>query len=188
MYDYMIGKITNVNLNTITLECNNIGYIIKTTKSNQLVVNQEVKIYIYQYIKENLNELYGFITYESRELFISLLSVKGLGCKSVLSILDFYNPNDIIEAIQKSNKHFFQKVPGIGLKTSEQIILDLKYHFSKLDKNENNNLLNDIIIALKSIGFKQSEIDDGLRNIDLNKFNDTNLLLKEVLKNLKKEA
>lgn len=186
MYDYIIGLITEISKNTITIECNNIGYLIKTFNGEKYLINEKNKIYLYQHIKDNINELYGFENKEQRNLFLELLSVKGLGCKSAITILSNATIDNIITAINNNDINFFKKIPGIGIKSSEQIIFDLKNKFNSLSKIDNTNQHKDLIQALKTLGYSNKEITKALTNFNSNSFNNLNEALKEILKNLKK--
>ena len=186
MYDYIIGLIITTSKTSITLECNNLGYLIKTFNGDKFPINQEIKVYLYHYIKENINELYGFENIEQRNLFSKLLSVKGLGCKSAITILSNGSVDEIINAINNNDLNFFKKIPGIGTKSSEQIIFDLKNKFDTIPKRNNTNEYNELFNVLKSLGFSNKEITKALTNLNLKSFTNLNDVLKEVLKNIKK--
>jgi Holliday junction DNA helicase RuvA len=180
MYSYLKGLVTEINPNSITLELNDIGYEVLTPNPYEFKLNTEAKAYIYHHVREDLFQLYGFKTKDAKSLFIKLLSVKGIGPKSAMAILATGNVNDVIAAIELGNSKFLNKFPGIGPKASQQIILDLK---GKLDLQEEgfgrSNSINEVTEALKSLGYKASEIKKALKNLDPTK--ETNQLLKDAL-------
>ena len=87
MYEYINGKITDIQSGYIVLENNGIGYLVYTANPYSFDIGGEYKIYIYQYIREDENTLYGFKSYEEKDLFLRLTSVKGLGCKMAMPML-----------------------------------------------------------------------------------------------------
>lgn len=178
MFEYIIGIVKNISSNNIVLEVNNIGYLIFTSNPFYYQLDNKYKVYIYQYVREDQNILYGFKNKEEKDLFLKLLNVSGLGPKSALSILAYENTFDILMAIENGNSNFFKQFPGIGNKTSQQIILDLK---GKLDINNSNNnpYLNDLEQGLINLGYKQNEIRKILPLIK--EKDDLNNMFKEAL-------
>lgn len=164
MYDYIKGIVTDIEVNYITLECNNVGYLIYTSNPYSFKINSEEMIYLYQNIREDENSLYGFKTKEERNLFLKLIDVKGLGCKMALPILAFSSIDNVIEAIEKEDIAYLKKFPKIGDKVARQIILDLKGKLVTTNVSVNTNS-NEIKEALISLGYKASDIDKILPNI-----------------------
>ena len=99
MYDYIKGKITNIEPNSITIENNNIGYLIKTPNPYQFKIDEELIIFCYQYVREDLIDLFGFRTINERTMFLKLIGVKGLGPKGAMAILASSTVEDIVAAI-----------------------------------------------------------------------------------------
>ncbi len=165
MYSFFKGQIIEVTSNNITIDVNNIGYEIKVPNPFYYQENSEVKIYTYLHVREDVLDLYGFVTNEEKLFFKSLLSVKGIGPKSALAILASGNASDIASAIEDGNDKYLTKFPGIGPKAAKQIVLDLK---GKLEINDNVvvNDYNDVIEALVALGYKKKEIDKHVKNLD----------------------
>ena len=140
MYDYIKGIITDIKSNSIVVDNNNIGYLVFVSNPYSFEIGNEYKVYIYQQITEDSNYLYGFKTIEEKELFLKLISVKGLGCKMALPILATGSIDGIKDAIERENILYIKKFPKIGDKLAKQIILDLKgklgYTASTLVNNE----------------------------------------------------
>ena len=169
MYDYIIGKITNIKNNAIVLENNGIGYLVYVSNPYSFEIGSEVKVYLYQQIKEDENSLFGFKTNEEKELFLKLISVKGLGCKMALPILAVGSIEGIMDAIERENILYLKKFPKIGEKLAKQIILDLKGKLEFIgvgisdDEVDTQEELKEVLINL---GYKEKEIKPVLNQVD----------------------
>lgn len=164
MYEYIKGTITDINSSYIVLENNNIGYTINIANPYYYHENKEYKVYIYTQIKEDEHLLYGFKDKEEKELFLKLISVKGLGPKMAMPFLST-SIKYIEEAIEKEDINYLKKFPKIGDKVARQIILDLKGKLAKIDKvniNDNKELIN----VLENLGYKNNDIKKVLPNIN----------------------
>lgn len=168
MYDYIIGKVTDIKFNSIVLENNGIGYLIYVANPFFYQENNEYKIYIYQLIKEDDNSLFGFKNTNEKDLFLKLISVKGLGCKMALPILAASTPAGIIDAIERENILYLKKFPKIGDKLAKQMVLDLKGKLGEFEALEdtNNDTLMEVHDALLALGYKEKEIKTVLAQID----------------------
>ena len=182
MYGYIIGRVAEYYKNCIILENNNIGYLINVSNPYSYVLNEEVKVYLYNHIKEDENSLYGFKTSEEKDLFLRLIDVKGIGPRMALPILAGNDINGVMNAINEGNVSYLMKFPKIGEKVAKQIILDLKGKLS-LDSNINSEN-NELVEVLVSLGYKQIEVKKILNKID-NSLNLENQI-KEALKLLGK--
>lgn len=167
MYSYFIGKITQINNNNVIIECNNIGYQIYVPNPFCYEIGNEYKIYVYNKIGEDEYSLYGFKTNEEYELFIKLISVKGLGAKLALPILATGSIAGIIDAIDRENILYLTKFPKIGEKLARQIILDLKGKIN-IETTEaiENDSTEDLIDTLVALGYKNAEIKKVIGQID----------------------
>ena len=167
MYSYIIGKVTDINSNNIVIECNKIGYMIYVPNPFSYKVGDEYKVYTYNKISEDEYSLYGFKTKEEYELFLKLISVKGLGAKLALPILATGSIAGIVDAIDRENILYLTKFPKIGDKLARQIILDLK---GKLNFEISEELVSDetedLIDTLTALGYKSSEIKKVVGNVD----------------------
>ena len=168
MYSYIKGVITMVEPSYVVLENNGIGYMIFVANPYLYKLNEEVLIYLYQQIREDENTLYGFKNKEEKDLFLKLISVKGLGCKMALPMLSGDNKDSIYSAIESGNVNYLKKFPKIGDKVARQIILDLKGKL-ELDANSNKQDFTNLTETLKSLGYKPVDIKRILPNIDVNK-------------------
>ncbi|MBE6147589.1 MAG: Holliday junction branch migration protein RuvA [Firmicutes bacterium] len=169
MYNYMVGKVTDTEGTSIILEVQGIGYSINTPNPFQFDLNQEYKVYLYQYIREDENSLYGFKTKEEKEMFLKLIGVKGLGPKMALPILATGSISGIVDAIERENILYLKKFPKIGEKLAKQIILDLKGKISitGLDTIESNNY-EELVEVLKGLGYKEKDVKGIIVKVDSN--------------------
>lgn len=180
MYAYIKGLIRDRSAQSVVLDCHNVGYDIITPHPYDFKINEDVLLYVYHHVREDAIQLFGFRAKDDKALFIKLLSVKGIGPKSALAILASGHTNDVIHAIEVGNAKFLTNFPGIGPKASQQIILDLK---GKLITDEetlaHSSSINEVEDALKSLGYKASEIKKVLKKLDGSKT--TEVLIREAL-------
>ena len=183
MYGYIKGFIKNIESDYIIVENNGIGYLVYTSSPYSFEFDKEYTIYLHQNVREDEISLYGFKTMEEKKLFLKLIGVKGLGCKMALPMLAEGNPCAIVDAIERENIIYLKKFPKIGDKVARQIILDLK---GKLTTTQTNNASanTELTEALKSLGYKNSEISKVVKNIDPSQ--ELEKQIKEALKQLLK--
>lgn len=167
MYNYMIGKVTDVEASSIIVEVSGIGYQINTPNPYAFNLDEEYKIYLYQYIREDENSLYGFKTKEEKDLFLKLIAVKGLGPRMALPILATGSIGGIVDAIERENILYLKKFPKIGEKLAKQIILDLKGKIQLTGDMANiSNNYEELIEVLKGLGYKEKEVKSVVVKID----------------------
>lgn len=158
MYSYIKGIVSEVNSSSVVIEANNIGYLINVANPFSYELNSEVKVYLYNKIAEDEYSLYGFIKKEEYELFLKLISVKGLGAKLALPMLATGSINGIVDAINRENILYLTKFPKIGEKLARQIILDLKGKIDIEVSGSDENDLEDLVDTLVALGYKSSDI------------------------------
>ena len=180
MYSYLKGIVTEIKSNGITLDVSNIGYDVRTPNPYEFKIDEEIKVFIHHYVREDSIRLFGFKTFDGKSLFIKLLSVKGIGPKSAVAILASGNVDDVIAAIERGDAKFLSKFPGIGPKASQQIILDLKgkIDLSADEFSKSTNII-EVEEALKSLGYRAKEVTRAVKGLDGSK--KTDVLLKEAL-------
>lgn len=179
MYEYVKGKITDINSTYITLENNNIGYAIYTGNPYYYQLDKEYKVYIYTQIKEDEHLLFGFKDQNEKDLFLKLISVKGLGPKMAMPILATGSITNIEQAIEKEDINYLKKFPKIGDKVARQIILDLKGKLAKQDQTNINNS-QELILVLENLGYKNNDIKKVIPSVNTN--NTLEEQIKEALK------
>ncbi|CAM3095087.1 Holliday junction branch migration protein RuvA [Sporolactobacillus spathodeae] len=168
MFDYIKGVLTYLSGNGIVLEQSGIGYQIVCANpfSYQPLLKKETVVFLFQYVREDTNILYGFKSREERELFIRLISVSGIGPKIALVVLASGETEEIIRAIEAEDERYLTRFPGIGKKTAGQIILDLKGKLKDFSigvshaahPEEGNQSLDEASDALKMLGYSEKEI------------------------------
>lgn len=185
LYNYIKGTVSIVRGDYVVIENNGIGYLIKTGNPFSFEVNASVTVYTYLHVREEIFDLYGFKTMEERDLFLKLISVKGIGPKGAMAIITSGAIDKVIQAIQVADSKYLQRFPGIGPKASQQIILDLH---GKLDLNQvgvkENPKLKDMRDALKAMGYSANEIKAMQPTMEANIDKPINELIKIILKKL----
>ena len=180
MYEYIKGKIVCLESNYIVLENSGIGYLIYVPNPYSFEINKEYTVYVYQYVREDENALYGFKDIEQKKLFLKLISVKGLGCKMTLPMLALGSIDGIQDAIDRENILYLKKFPKIGDKVAKQIILDLKGKFDEGPNLFNQNKdYSELIEVLKGLGYRQADINKVLPQVSSNTIEEQ---VKEALK------
>lgn len=158
MFHYIKGKISQIYANNIIVDNNNIGYLIKTPNPYSFKIGEEVTIYTYLHVREDILDIYGFKTVEEKDLFLKLISVKGIGPKGALAIVASAEIDKLEQAIINSDIKYLQKFPGVGIKASSQIILDLQGKLTSNLKPAQNPKLESVKEALKSLGYTNNEV------------------------------
>ncbi len=160
MIAFIRGKVHAFGLDWVILDTQSVGYRIGFPRPEVLSLNTEILLYTYQHIREDEISLYGFLSMDELRLFEQLLSVKGLGPKTALNMLTASSYVRIISAIESSDVTFLKTMPGIGAKTASQIVLDLKGKLIETEKKDSKASveIQDAIAALKSLGYKASEL------------------------------
>ena len=167
MLEYIKGIVTEIESSYIILETNNVGYLIYVANPYSYQLNIEYKVYLYTQIKEDEHLLYGFKEKEEKELFLKLISVKGLGCKMALPILATGSINGIVDAIDRENILYLKKFPKIGDKVARQIILDLKGKLTT-SPNAQMEVNTELVEVLISLGYKRPDIKKVIPNVNSN--------------------
>lgn len=197
MFAYIKGVVEEIAQDSIVLDHDGIGYFIyvPTTVLSQLPgKGVEVKIHTYFQVKEDGFSLFGFLSKEELELFKLLISVNGIGPKAGISILSVLSAEDLRFAIASEDDKAIAQAPGVGKKTAQRVIIDLKDKIdfvgaveSKLEAGEKNAISgarNDAILALSSLGYSQTESYKAVAEIENADEMDVESIIKEALKKL----
>lgn len=191
----MIAHIAGIILHTddkfLVIDTGGVGYKVWTTLDTVAMfgIGDKISVWTYTAVRENAIDLYGFTTMEEMSFFDLLLDVSGIGPKSALSIISVASVETLKKAIATGDTSYLNKVSGIGKKTAEKIVIELrdKLHAHK-GEGEVSGLLreeSDIIEALKALGYSQNEARDALKQIP-HTIDGTNARIKEALKILGK--
>lgn len=168
MISSLKGKIERMAGDYIEVEVNGVGYLIFVGKKNYQV-GDEVKIYTYMAVSENEISLFGFENWDDVNLFKMLISVSGVGPKTGAQILIGTKSDLIIKAIGNADVDFFQKIKGIGKKTAQRIIIDLKSKIGGLGEldlsNDGETKEDELWMSLKQLGFDKKEIEKVVKKM-----------------------
>lgn len=197
MYAYIKGQLTQLFPTHVVVETNGVGYEIQTPNSYrfQSSYQKEVVIYTSLVVREDAQLLYGFVSEEEKEMFLSLNKVTGIGPKSALAILAASTPNEVKIGIENENEAYLTKFPGIGKKTARQIILDLKGKvkiteenastlLTQLDSNVSGNdpVVEEALLALDALGYSKRELNKVEKKLNAEHFESVDDAVKAGLK------
>ena len=167
MYEYLNGELAHILPTAIVVDVHGVGYQVVFANPYRLQdsLKKQIKVLVQQVVREDSITLYGFISSEERELFQRLISVSGIGPKSAMSILANDDTEGFVNAVEIGNVTYLTKFPGVGKKTAQQIILDLKGKFEALPEettkavvSTNQATLEEAKEALLGLGYSAKEI------------------------------
>lgn len=167
MIEYIKGDIAEITPAMVVLDCNGMGYGINISLNTYSAIQNQhnTKLYIYEAIREDAYILYGFSTKQERELFLLLISVSGIGGNTARMILSALSPTELCGVISSGNDKLLKTVKGIGLKTAQRIIVDLKDKIatsgmetvsSEMFAASNSEIHDEAVAALTMLGFAQA--------------------------------
>lgn len=199
MYAYLKGEVAEVSEDNLVLEVNHIGYNIKISSSIAALlpsVGEEVKIYTYTLVREDAFLLYGFLTKDDLDIFKKVITVNGIGPKGGLAILSAMTADELRLAIISGDAKAIAKAPGIGVKTAERLILDLKDKVSIEDTFVNSEIRmqtestalqdakSEAVEALTALGYSASDALKAVKQVVLTENMDVEDILKAALKKM----
>lgn len=165
MIAFIKGTVSSYTVDSVVIDHNGMGWEIAYPHTDKLTLNSDIQVYTYLHIFEGGMNLYGFESQQEKELFLKLISVKGLGPKTALNMLAKAGYQAIIESISQGDVTTLKKMPGIGAKSASQIVLDLQGKLvvsdttaSKQNLSKYSKEITDAIEGLKNLGYKQSEL------------------------------
>lgn len=186
MVSYLHGQILNKNNNFVIVKVGDIGYkvFVNTSMYADFKIGQTVEIYTHQHVREDALDLYGFKNLEELEMFELLLSISGIGPKTALGVLAVGNVSEIKESIAQGDSSLLTKVSGIGKKTAERVVLELREKVGYLDiKKGGNSLAGDEIDALMALGYSMQQAREALKSVSPD-IKESGKRIKEALKGL----
>jgi len=167
MYEYLNGELAHILPTAIVVDVHGVGYQVVFANPYRLQdsLKKQIKVLVQQVVREDSITLYGFISSEERELFQRLISVSGIGPKSAMSILANDDTEGFVNAVESGNVTYLTKFPGVGKKTAQQIILDLKGKFEAVPEettkavvSTNQATLEEAKEDLLGLGYSAKEI------------------------------
>ena len=193
MITHIKGKLIEKNPTYVIVECNGVGYWlnISLNTSSQISDNESVFLYTHLLVKEDSHTLFGFKTKLEREIFRLLISVSGVGPSIARTMLSSMTTEEIQQAIGTGNVSVIQSVKGIGAKTAQRVIIDLKdkilksYTIDEDSLNQNNTTKEEALSALEVLGFTNKQSEKVLDKILMEDTSvSVEILIKKALKNL----
>ena len=202
MIAYLKGTLEEIGNDYIVVDVNNIGYLVKV--SLRVIeglpgVGNQIKIHTYTYVREDVLALYGFLSKDDLQMFLLLLGVTGVGPKGALGILSMFSAQELRLAIISQDSKTISKAPGIGAKTAQRMLIDLKDKvsveetFEKMGEQSvnvistqatNSGARGDAIEALTALGYSASESMKAVNAVEITEDMTSDAILKLALKHL----
>jgi len=174
MIAHLNGRLVEKNPTSVVIECGGVGYFAKISLNtfSALGSDEQIKLFTQQIVREDGHYLFGFATTEEREVFNLLLSVSGIGPNTAILMLSSLQPTEIAHAIQTEDVRTIQSIKGIGAKTAQRVIIDLKDKMIKVEWTESTNIFSghntnkfDALNALISLGFDKKSAEKAIEKI-----------------------
>ncbi len=173
MYEFIRGKIVEINPASIVVETGGIGYFINVSLNTYSKLNgkKEGLLLLHQVVRDDAHILYGFSDKGERDLFRNLISVSGVGASTAIMMLSSLNQDELISAVTTENVAVLKAVKGIGAKTAQRIIIDLKDKLGKLSEtghillSPDNTIRNESLSALVMLGFVKRDAEKAVSKI-----------------------
>lgn len=193
MIDHIRGRLTDKSPTGVVIDCNGVGYFLNISLNtySHLPTTENIMLYSHLIVKDDSHTLYGFATRAEREVFRLLITVSGVGASTARTMLSSLTPDQVVDAIAKNDLAIIQSVKGIGSKTSQRLVLDLKdkilkaYDISSISEAPSNRNKNEALSALETLGFirkKAEKVCDAI--VKENPQASVEMIIKLALKNL----
>ncbi|MBP3426170.1 MAG: Holliday junction branch migration protein RuvA [Rikenellaceae bacterium] len=177
MYEYLSGKLDELNPNYAVVECAGVGYFVNISLQTyaQLETLDQVRLYVHFIVRDDAQILYGFATRQERELFRRLISVSGVGGGTARMILSTFSPKELATIISTDNARMLKTVKGLGLKTAEKIIVELRDKVLDIGTSEgevsvgvlspDNEIMSEALAALTMLGYTKAASEKTLKAV-----------------------
>jgi len=173
MYEYIKGNITELTPASVIVEAGGVGYFINISLTTYTRLNgrENVTVFLQQIVREDAHLLYGFADRDEREIFKLLISVNGIGANTAIMMLSSYQPEQLRDAIATENVNVLKSIKGIGAKTAQRVIIDLKDKIGKSSESvqvlgkADNTTREEALSALVMLGFNKRVIEKALERI-----------------------
>ena len=202
MLSYIIGEVAEISADTVVVENNGIGFNIKTsamTIDSLPPVGEMVRIYTYLHVREDAMQIFGFLSKDELEVFKLLLNVNGIGPKGALGILSAISTDDLRFAVLSDDVNLIKSCPGVGAKTAQKLIIELKdklrledaFEMAVNNKKKKNTVqdntvivMNEAVEALVSLGYSSKDAIAAVKKVENIQNKNSEQILKEALKGL----
>ena len=193
MITHIQGKLVEKTPTDVVIDCNGVGYLLNISLHtySQIPNEENLKLYTYLQVKEDSHSLFGFSSLAEREIFKLLISVNGIGSSIARTMLSSLTPKQVREGIATSDVVLIQSIKGIGAKTAQRVILDLKdkilkiYDIDEVSVSQNNTSKDETLSALEVLGFTKRQSERVVDRIIANQPDATvETIIKQALKNL----
>jgi Holliday junction DNA helicase RuvA len=172
MIAFIRGTIASYGTDWIVVDHEGMGWQMAYPHTDEVHLNEEIMVFTYMHFSENEVSLFGFASQEEKDLFMRLISVKGLGPKTAMNMLSKAGTQTVIQAIETGDVASLKKMPGIGAKSASQIVLDLKGKLvpveikdHKNDEKQYPDEINDAVEGLKGLGYRPSELGTAINEM-----------------------
>lgn len=193
MITHIQGKLTEKNPTHVVIDCNGVGYMLNISLHtySQIPDGENLKLYTHLQVKEDSHTLFGFSSLSEREIFRLLISVSGIGSSIARTMLSSLTPKQIREGIAGADVVLIQSIKGIGAKTAQRVILDLKdkilkiYDIDEVSVSKGNTNRDEALSALEVLGFVKKQAERVVDKIMMTQADaDVETIIKQALKNL----
>lgn len=193
MISHLKGKLVEKNPTDVVIECNGVGYFLNISLNTYSQIPNEENLHLFTHlqIKEDSHTLFGFATKAEREIFRLLISVSGIGSSTARTLLSSLTPHQVQEAIVSEDVALIQSIKGIGAKTAQRVIIELKdkivktYHLDEVSTIRNNTSKDEALSALEVLGFAKKQAEKEVDKIVRMQPEATvEVIIKQALKNL----
>jgi len=184
------GKILAKRPDSLIIDVGGVGYLVHVplnTFSAIKNLNQDVFLHIHTHVREDAIQLFGFGSEDEKRIFLALINISGIGPRIALNILSTISSNDFHNAICNEDVGFLCRVPGLGKKTAQRLILELREKLPAMGAKDKEPVFDDTLSALVNLGYKKNIAQEALEKAYQNGIRDIESLLKEALKQLTKE-
>ncbi len=160
MISFIKGTVVEINSDNIIIDHNGLGYEIGFAQQDRISVGNNILVYTYLHIREDAMLLFGFLTKNDREVFLRMISVKGIGPKLGLGLFSKSNSTRLINAIEEGDVTYLKTLPGIGVKTASQMVLDLKGKLVEATTSKDilSQEVQEALSGLRNLGYKPKEL------------------------------
>lgn len=194
MYSYISGELVEITEDYIVVDNHGIGYrffVPKSTAFYGSAIGEQIRVYTFLHVREDAIQMFGFATKEELEIFKLLIGVNGIGPKGALAILGILSVSDFRFAILMEDAKAIAAAPGIGAKTAQRVILDLKDKVDQMIVSDKATearsvsvVKNEVLEALTSLGYSSTEALRAMEGVDFDESSRVEVVLKDVLKKM----